>query len=172
MSKDISEKASQIGTGVFFVGLGLLFLSGWWWPGIMFVIAASILARTMAEGEGWQSARALLADRHWCHLRLTRPDRRYRRRIWAGLPADSDRHRSVHAIRWALPSQYQRQAQKRRRYPPGLAPPSRGHIDRQTVRAILMPAAGWWNGRHGCLKSTCPQGREGSSPSPATLGHV
>ena len=56
MGKDISEKASQIGTGVFFVGLGLLFLSGWWWPGIMFVIAASILARTMAEGEGWQSA--------------------------------------------------------------------------------------------------------------------
>ncbi len=50
------EKAAQIGTGVFFVGLGALFLSGWWWPGIMFVIAASMLARAMAAGEPWQSA--------------------------------------------------------------------------------------------------------------------
>ena len=57
MSKDISEKASQIGTGVFFVGLGLLFLSGVVVAGIMFVIAASILARTVAEGERWQSAK-------------------------------------------------------------------------------------------------------------------
>ncbi len=56
MGKDKQEKASQIGTGVFFVGLGILFISGWWWPGIMFVIAASILARTMVEGERWQSA--------------------------------------------------------------------------------------------------------------------
>ncbi len=54
------EKATQVGTGVFFVGLGLLFLTGWWWPGIMFVIAASILARTLAEGERWQSATGAL----------------------------------------------------------------------------------------------------------------
>lgn len=53
---DKEEKASQASTGVFFVGLGLLFFTGWWWPGIMFVIAASILARTMALGERWQSA--------------------------------------------------------------------------------------------------------------------
>ncbi len=54
------EKASQVGTGVFFVGLGLLFFTGWWWPGIMFVIAASILARTMAAGERWASATGAL----------------------------------------------------------------------------------------------------------------
>jgi hypothetical protein len=56
MGKDQQEKASQIGAGVWFVGLGFLFISGWWWPGIMFVIAASILARTIAEGECWKSA--------------------------------------------------------------------------------------------------------------------
>lgn len=56
MNAEKSEKATQIGTGVFFVGLGLLFLSGWWWPGIMFVIAASIFASTIAAGERWQSA--------------------------------------------------------------------------------------------------------------------
>lgn len=56
----IEEKASQVGTGVFFIGLGLLFFTGWWWPGIMFVIAASILARTMAAGERWRSATGAL----------------------------------------------------------------------------------------------------------------
>lgn len=50
------ENASQIGGGVFLVGLGMLFLTGWWWPGIMFVIAASIIARTMAEGKPLNSA--------------------------------------------------------------------------------------------------------------------
>ncbi len=54
------EKASQVGAGVFLLGLGLLFFSGWWWPGIMFVIAASILAQTMAAGKGWASAKGAL----------------------------------------------------------------------------------------------------------------
>ena len=45
------ENAAQVGGGVFLVGLGMLFLTGWWWPGVMFVCAASILARTMAEGK-------------------------------------------------------------------------------------------------------------------------
>ena len=53
---DNREHAAQIGGGVFLVGLGLLFLTSWWWPGIMFVIAASILARTMAEGKPLSSA--------------------------------------------------------------------------------------------------------------------
>ena len=57
---DKEEKASQAGTGVFFVGLGLLFFTGWWWPGIMFVIAASILAQTTAKGERWSSATGAL----------------------------------------------------------------------------------------------------------------
>ncbi len=57
---DKEEKASQASTGVFFVGLGLLFFTGWWWPGIMFVIAASILARAMSLGERWQSATGAL----------------------------------------------------------------------------------------------------------------
>ncbi|MCY3979203.1 MAG: hypothetical protein OXG23_13980 [Chloroflexi bacterium] len=55
-----NEKASQVGTGVFFVGLGLLFFTGWWWPGIMFVIAASMIAGTIAAGESWTSATGAL----------------------------------------------------------------------------------------------------------------
>ena len=52
----MDEKASQVATGVFLIGLGLLFLTGWWWPGIMFVTAASILARAVAAGERLQDA--------------------------------------------------------------------------------------------------------------------
>lgn len=36
--------------GVFLIGLGLLFLTGWWWPGIMLVIAASTAAKAWGEG--------------------------------------------------------------------------------------------------------------------------
>lgn len=53
----MDEKATQVATGIFFVGLGLLFLTGWWWPGIMFVMAACILARAVAVGERLQDAR-------------------------------------------------------------------------------------------------------------------
>jgi len=56
MDYDKHENASQIGGGIFLVGLGFLFLTGWWWPGIMFVIAASIMGRTMAEGKPLTSA--------------------------------------------------------------------------------------------------------------------
>ncbi len=55
-----AEKSSQIGTGVLFLGLGMLFLTGWWWPGVMFVLAASMLARALAAGEPWQSATGAL----------------------------------------------------------------------------------------------------------------
>lgn len=42
--------------GIFLIGLALLFITRFWWPGIMFVIAATIFARTLAEGKSWQSA--------------------------------------------------------------------------------------------------------------------
>lgn len=48
------ERADQIATGVFLVGLGLLFTNALsFWPGILFVIGASNIARGMAEGRPW-----------------------------------------------------------------------------------------------------------------------
>lgn len=48
------ERADQIAGGVFLVGLGLLFTSVIdFWPGILFVIGASNIARGMAEGRAW-----------------------------------------------------------------------------------------------------------------------
>jgi len=50
------KRASNIGSGVFLIGLGCLFLTGWWWPGLLFVCAASILTRDMAAGKRPQDA--------------------------------------------------------------------------------------------------------------------
>ncbi|MCL4251621.1 MAG: hypothetical protein KJ065_25950 [Anaerolineae bacterium] len=45
------DRADQIFGGVFLIGLALLFFTGNWWPGIMFVIGIAMLARTYAEGK-------------------------------------------------------------------------------------------------------------------------
>jgi hypothetical protein len=48
------QRADQIAGGVFLVGLGLLFAGVVsFWPGILFVIGASTLARGIAEGQAW-----------------------------------------------------------------------------------------------------------------------
>lgn len=60
MDMHTQRDPQQIGGGIFLIGLALLFLTGWWWPGIMFVIGASMLARTIAEGDAWQSNRGAL----------------------------------------------------------------------------------------------------------------
>lgn len=50
------QRADHIAGGVFLVGLGLLFLDVIdFWPGILFVIGASSLARGMAEGRAWHT---------------------------------------------------------------------------------------------------------------------
>ncbi|NWG18523.1 MAG: hypothetical protein HXY41_18025 [Chloroflexi bacterium] len=48
------ERADQIAGGVFLIGLGLLFTNVLsFWPGILFVIGVSNIARGMAEGRAW-----------------------------------------------------------------------------------------------------------------------
>ncbi len=48
------QRADQIAGGVFLVGLGLLFTGViGFWPGILFVLGASSIARGMAEGQAW-----------------------------------------------------------------------------------------------------------------------
>ncbi|QPC82742.1 hypothetical protein G4Y79_24170 [Phototrophicus methaneseepsis] len=54
--KTNKQNADQISGGVFLIGLAMLFLTHWWWPGIMFVVGATIIARTIAEGQPWTSA--------------------------------------------------------------------------------------------------------------------
>jgi len=48
------DRADQISAGVFLVGLGVLFTGILdFWPGILFVIGASTIARGMTEGRAW-----------------------------------------------------------------------------------------------------------------------
>lgn len=53
-------KKDQVSGAVFMIGIGLLLVTGWWWPGIMFVLAASSMAQVMAEGRRWYAAQGAL----------------------------------------------------------------------------------------------------------------
>jgi len=48
------DYAASLSGAVFFVGLAILFTTGMWWPGIMFVIGASGLARGVGGEFRWQ----------------------------------------------------------------------------------------------------------------------
>ena len=43
--------SSSIAGGVFLVGLGMLVLTGWWWPGIMLVIGLASAAELARRGQ-------------------------------------------------------------------------------------------------------------------------
>lgn len=48
-----NERAGQITGGVWMIGLGILFFTGMWWPGIMFLFGASAIVGGLVEGRGW-----------------------------------------------------------------------------------------------------------------------
>ena len=50
-----SERAGEITGGIWLIGLGILFYTGMWWPGIMFVIWISAIFQGLVEGRGWYS---------------------------------------------------------------------------------------------------------------------
>ncbi len=50
-SAQLKEKADAIGGAVFFIGLGILLLTGWWWPGIIVVIGVSSVVTSLLAGK-------------------------------------------------------------------------------------------------------------------------
>lgn len=50
-----SKPSDQTFAGVFLIGLAVLFITHYWWPGIMFVIGIAMIARTIAEGRQWNA---------------------------------------------------------------------------------------------------------------------
>jgi hypothetical protein len=48
----------QTFAGVFLIGLALLFITGYWWPGILFVIGIAMVVRTVRDGGQWQDDRS------------------------------------------------------------------------------------------------------------------
>jgi hypothetical protein len=48
---DKKRKASGISGGIFLIGLGVLLMTNWWWPGIMLVIGLSGGAELIFRGQ-------------------------------------------------------------------------------------------------------------------------
>ena len=60
------SNADRVAAAVFLIGLGLLFsplagIVGGFWPGILFVIGAAVIARGIAEEQSWVGASSGLA---------------------------------------------------------------------------------------------------------------
>ena len=51
------KRANEIFGGTFLIGLAVLFIINWWWPGIMFVIGIALIVRAVAEGRNWMDER-------------------------------------------------------------------------------------------------------------------
>lgn len=51
-----SGRSEQITGGVFFIGLAVLGLTGFWWPGILVVLGVTSIASGLLEGRQWQTA--------------------------------------------------------------------------------------------------------------------
>lgn len=51
MGDTIIRRRSTISGGVFLIGLGMLLLTGWWWPGIMLVIGAASASELFLRGK-------------------------------------------------------------------------------------------------------------------------
>lgn len=56
----IKRGNDQTFAGIFLIGLAILFITNYWWPGIMFVIGIAMIARTVSEGRAWNADRNAL----------------------------------------------------------------------------------------------------------------
>ena len=54
------RRNSSIASGVFLLGLGMLMLTGWWWPGIMLVLGLASAAELMRRGQTSAAVTTLL----------------------------------------------------------------------------------------------------------------
>ena len=55
-----SQQSAAISTAVYLVGIGILMVTGFWWPGIMFVGGAGLLATGLLSGGGWYAINAAI----------------------------------------------------------------------------------------------------------------
>jgi cytochrome c-type biogenesis protein CcmH/NrfF len=52
------KRANEVFGGTFLIGMAILFLINWWWPGILYVIGIAMLVRAIAQGRRWMDERA------------------------------------------------------------------------------------------------------------------
>lgn len=47
------ERANAVSTAVFLIGLGVLFYTSYWWPGILFLLGIQAVIQGFVRGRGW-----------------------------------------------------------------------------------------------------------------------
>ncbi len=57
---DNRSASGTVAGGVFLIGLGMLLLTGWWWPGIMAVLGLAGAAGLLYRGQGAAALATLL----------------------------------------------------------------------------------------------------------------
>jgi hypothetical protein len=48
-----AQQANAITSAIWLVGIGILIVTGWWWPGIMFLIGVGSIVQGLVAGRGW-----------------------------------------------------------------------------------------------------------------------
>jgi hypothetical protein len=54
------SRASTISGGIFLISLGILIITGWWWPGIMIALGLSGGAELVFRGKLWRGIGTLV----------------------------------------------------------------------------------------------------------------
>ena len=60
VSKDKQRLASGVSLGIFLIGLGVLIVTGWWWPGIMIVLGLASGGELIFRGRFWAGVGSLV----------------------------------------------------------------------------------------------------------------
>ncbi len=55
-----TRQANAITSAIWLVGIGVLIVTGWWWPGIMFLIGLGAIVEGFARGRGWYALQGSL----------------------------------------------------------------------------------------------------------------
>lgn len=50
------KTGDNLSFGVLILGIGLMFITNWWFPGMLFVVGAALIAQSIEEGRRWYSA--------------------------------------------------------------------------------------------------------------------
>lgn len=54
------ERSDQIFGGVMLIGIAILFITNWFWPGILFVLGIALIVKTVNEGKDWTDNKGAL----------------------------------------------------------------------------------------------------------------
>jgi hypothetical protein len=54
------DRADQVFGGIILIGIAILFIVNWLWPGILFVLGIALIAKSISEGKNWADNRGAL----------------------------------------------------------------------------------------------------------------